>query len=295
MNDQTDNTAKAKSWITLGGGALIALIPFVGLIMWLLFLPIVILVGRWGYRIIGTGDTKGGLIHIGAALLFVPFAFAAPMISTGLVADLIWPPVAQGTVDQSVSGKSSDSDSTIEYWKKLRGFETAASSELKEDTRQYPMVESGQFDFTKFNKDDFEKLTQHFFEDGTIKRRVATDIANLPVLGVDSDLVRFKIDLCEHWNSAAQVSLGFAELVNSLHQQKLQFTNGEAYALRTAKALMGQGDMEAAYQESQHEIDRRLQAWNLVRTKDETLREQVAKKEQEVKALLTRKYNWEFQ
>jgi len=316
MNDQTAKSTKTKSWVTLGGGAIIALIPFVGLIMWLLFLPVVILVGMWGYRLIGMGDTKGGVIHLGAAFLFVPFAFVAPLVTSSMMSDLIWPtpsnkptagsnssasgsdsPVATHRANAGASdvGTSADSKKTIEFWQKMRAFEINANTSVKKDTRQYPMSESGQFDFTKFEKDDFETLVKYHLDQGGIERQVAIDIGNLPILGVDQEVVRYKIDLCEAWSVSSQMSIGWAQLVNSLHQQRVQFTSEEGYKLRTAKALLGQSDMETAYQQSQREIDARLQDWNSVRSREEKLREQMVKREQELKALLTSRYNKEFQ
>lgn len=316
LSPQAAQSIKAKSWITLGGAAIISVIPFIGLIMWLLFLPVVILVGMWGYRLIGMGDTKGGVIHLGAAFLFVPFAFVAPLVTSSLMSALIWPPTPGKTATASNSaangpdslgvthrsnaatsdmGSTPVAKKTIEFWKKLREFEIVANSSQKDDMRKYPQSESGQYDFTQFKKDDFEILTKFHFAAGEIKRQVAIDIGNLPVLEVDQDLIRFKIELCDHWNAASQMSMGFAALVNSLHEQRIHFTSEEAYKLRFAKGLMGQSDMEAAYQQNQREIDSRVEAWKVIVSRDAKLRDQLMKSEQEVKALLTSRYNWEFQ
>lgn len=106
---QSLKSIKAKSWITLTGGAIICLIPFIGLIMWLLFLPVIILVGRWGYKLIGLGDTKGGVIHLASAAVFVPFAFLSPVISTGLTYDLLWPsPSGNASADSKSTATAPD-------------------------------------------------------------------------------------------------------------------------------------------------------------------------------------------
>lgn len=262
------------------------------------------------------GDTKGGVTHLLAAALFIPFALTVPVANTLLVCDIIWPPTpgktetasssaANGPDSLGVTHKSNtgtsdvgaviDSKKTIELWKKLREFEIVANSSLKEDVRKYPLSESGQYDFTQFKKDDFEILTKFHFAAGEIKRQVAIDIGNLPVLEVDQDLIRYKIELCDHWNVASQMSMGFAALVNSLHEQRIHFTSEEAYKLRFAKGLMGQSDMESAYQQNQREIDSRVEAWKVIVSRDAKLRDQLMKSEQEVKALLTSRYNWEFQ
>jgi len=94
--------------------------------------------------------------------------------------------------------------------------------------------------------------------------------------------------------STANVHLGCSDLVRALHEQRIHFTSGSAYALRTLKALAGQSDMEQKYQENQGEIDRRATKWNEARERDKELRERIRKREEEIKAFLTGTYNWEF-
>lgn len=95
---------KAKIWITLALGAGLCIVPFVGFLMWVLFIPVVIMTGRWSYSLLGLGETKKAILHLIATVLFIPYAFVVPLMSTGLFSAIIWP--AETNESQSVSGTS---------------------------------------------------------------------------------------------------------------------------------------------------------------------------------------------
>lgn len=191
MNDQTDKATKTKSWITLGGGALIALIPFVGLVMWLLFLPIVILVGRWGYRIIGTGDTKGGLIHIGAALLFVPFAFVAPMISSALMSDLLWP-TPPNNASNSSGGSADSSQVQISAEKTSVSIEPTAEGTLKTWSKLMTVLNAMK-EFSNSNMGFMLEGKDYLTVDGTMDLSIQafSTVGQIKTDGADPELATF--------------------------------------------------------------------------------------------------------
>ena len=308
------NKLRKRSWWVLGIGAVVSLVPYVSLVMWALFLPVIIFAGYSARKLIKMNERKQGISLLIAAIIFVPYTFIASSVTTLVFAGAVEGVkrgVAEGTskigstgdaipADESKTSDAGsksvrpDSKKTIEFWKKMREIEGQANNSLKDDPRKYPMAEGGQYDFPKFSNDDFEALTNFHFSQGAIKQQVSNDIGNLPILGIDPDLMRFKIDLCEHWRSTADVVNGLAVIFNAVHQQKVRFTSNEAYALRTAKALLKQGDMEAEYQENQQEIEGMRKKWSVVRDNDAMLREKISKREQEIKSVLTSRYNWEF-
>lgn len=279
---------KVRSWRALAVGTGLCLIPYVGFSMWFLAIPLLLYTAVNGFRVLKSGDRDGGLLVIGASIFVAPVAFfILPFCSAGLVE------VMTGKLQQATSATTSNA--TIEYWTKMREIEKSANDGVKKDPRDYPMTESGQYDFPKFVNEDYEALSKYYYAEGITEQKVAVDIGSLAILGVDQELVSYKTDLCEHWSSSARVFLGWAELVNCLHQQSIKFTNGGASTLRLAKALLGQADMEIQYQSNQQEIDSKLKSWNLLRAQDNMLRERIQKRELEIKALLTSRHNWEFQ
>lgn len=111
---------KTKIWVTLGGGLFVCLIPFVGMAMWVLFVPVVIMAGRWSYKLIGMGETKPGLLHLVLTALFLPCAFVIPLTSTAVVSTLIWPPTASNSKSAgSVTEGQNPEQRTRETWTKL--------------------------------------------------------------------------------------------------------------------------------------------------------------------------------
>ncbi len=198
MNDQTNKTAKTKSWITLGGGALITLIPFVGLIMWLLFLPVVILVGRWGYRIIGAGDTKGGLIHIGAALLFVPFAFVAPMMSSALMTDILWPtPSNNATVP--ADGAKENSQQPQSLAKETRTAEQPTAEGTRKTWSKLMTALNAMNEFNSTNMGSMLEGKSYLEVDGVMDLTILmfSTVGQIKTEGADPELATFMMRMSE--------------------------------------------------------------------------------------------------
>ncbi len=73
------------SWILLGGTALLSIIPVLGCLSWVMFIPIFIATVVMGFITYSRGGTRDGVLILVASIIVLPaFTFIAPIITTAL-------------------------------------------------------------------------------------------------------------------------------------------------------------------------------------------------------------------
>lgn len=170
-------------------GAALCVVPFVGLIMWVLFIPVVIMTGRWSYSLIGLGETKRAILHLIATVLFIPLAFLVPMISTSLASDLIWPSAT--TQSQSASGASSPSSPTKDIQQSDQGSISAEAT--KRTWSKFVMVLGALGEFNTTNTMLSLEGKSHLSTTGTLDIAIQAfeTVAQIKTEGADAELVSF--------------------------------------------------------------------------------------------------------
>ncbi|MBL9181620.1 MAG: hypothetical protein JNN17_05725 [Verrucomicrobiaceae bacterium] len=188
-NKPTVQGIKTKIWITMALGAIFCAVPFVGFIMWVLFIPVVIMTGRWSYSLIGLGETKKAILHLIATVLFIPLAFVVPIISTSLASDLIWPSAT--TQPQSSSGSSSPSSPTKDIQQSDQGSISAEAT--KRTWSKFVMVLGALGDFNNTNTMLSLEGKSHLSATGTLDVAIECfdTVAKIKTEGADPELAIF--------------------------------------------------------------------------------------------------------
>ena len=92
------------SWILLGGSALLSIIPIIGCLSWVMFIPIFITTLVLGFITLSRGGTRDGVLILIASIVVLPaFTLIAPIFTTALFG------AVTGVGDETTDSSSSPS------------------------------------------------------------------------------------------------------------------------------------------------------------------------------------------
>ena len=233
---------KKETQLVLATGGFVALIPYLGMIMILLVIPIVICLGIWGNRIFKSGHRKQGAVVLIATFLFVPYVFFATSLSLTWGRKLYGPSNTSETAQVPTAVPDDAAairmEATKNYWESYFAFldkKNADEANLKASTQG------------KYSESEYlAKLAG-------IQQVNSDQLRNLPTLHVDPDSVNLILRFADYnakgavWlRDQSQYIQAMKDLEKDSHSGGAMF---EAFLRGIAGDLLGKSnEVKSAYE-----------------------------------------------
>jgi hypothetical protein len=276
---------KTRNWVLLGGSGVIALIPFVGFVMWGLFLPVVIMTAIWSFRLIRLNERRSAVIVMILAVLLVPYAFVAPIVSTAVVSKIL--ETVQGD-SNSERPKLTKIEKPSEQFEATKGYLNQLTSCMAEKQKAVESLgkppEGG---FTE--PDDYAKLSQ-------ISNTVADQIRRIPTLNVDEDVVQYGLQFADFAAKWSSLFGDHGRYIQVVREHERNATSGEAMLEAFLRGALA-NDPVGKYNEVQSGTERLRRIGQILsdrKTSLESEGENLESMGAKIRATLTQRYGIQF-